>query len=73
MDDQPSAAHHSGVGQMTSTTARIATVHGEASLAIRLALLDAIEAVMHDFGVEHVWIDPDSRTDLLVLARDVPR
>lgn len=65
------ATHDSDLGgaaAMTPTTLRIATVHDECHLALKLALLDAIEQVVRDFGVDHVWIDPASVDDLVVLA-----
>lgn len=55
---------------MTSPTIRIATVHCESSLPLQLAILDAIERVVRDFGVDHVWIDPSTTSDMVVLAHE---
>jgi hypothetical protein len=68
------AAHPSDLGGPAgmTTTLRVATVHNEVSLPIRLALLDAIDGVLRDHGVSRIWIDPDCRPDAVVLAEAPP-
>jgi len=69
------AIHHPGLGgpaEMTDDTVHVCTVHKELSLPIRLALLDAIDRVLHDQGIERVWIDPTCASDLVVLATGLP-
>jgi hypothetical protein len=47
---------------------RILTVHADTSVAVRLALLDAVEGALHGHGASRVWIDTDHLPDFLVLA-----
>jgi hypothetical protein len=47
---------------------RVLTVHPDTSVAVQLALLDAIEAVLLERGASRVWIDAGVRPDLAVLA-----
>lgn len=58
----------SETSDMTTSTEQIVTVHAGADVALRLALLDAIDQTLRDHGVRRVWIDPDSYHDLVVLA-----
>jgi hypothetical protein len=51
-----------------SVIRRVLTVHAGTSMPVQLALLDAVEDVLKDQGACRIWIDPDTRPDLLVLA-----
>jgi hypothetical protein len=51
-----------------SVIRRVLTVHAGTSMPVQLALLDAVEDVLKDQGASRIWIDPDTRPDLLVLA-----
>jgi len=53
---------------MTTNTEHIVTVHSGPDVALRLALLDAIDQTLRDHGVRRIWIDPDSVSGLVVLA-----
>lgn len=61
-----------GPAEMTPPSVRIATVHAECSLSLQLALLDAIDAVLRDFGVDRAWIDTATTSGMVVLAEDLP-
>jgi hypothetical protein len=50
------------------STERIVTVHAGTDLALQLALLDAIDRTLRDHGVHRTWIDPGSRSELVVMA-----
>lgn len=47
---------------------RVLTVHPETSVALQLALLDAIEGVLLARGATRIWIDTEVRPDLAVVA-----
>ena len=49
-------------------THRVLTVHAASSVPVRLALLDAVEAVLQDHGATRIWIDPSISHELVVLA-----
>ena len=71
----PITAHYGSLGgpaEMTPAPVRIATVHDECSLALQLALLDAIDGVLRDFGVERAWIDTAETSGMVVLAEGPP-
>lgn len=51
-----------------TTTEHIVTVHTGPDVALRLALLDAIDRTLRDHGARRIWIDPDSGSGLVVLA-----
>lgn len=56
-----------GPAEMTTTPARVVTVHGEVSLPLQLHLLDAIDSVLRDHGIDHIWVDPACRSELVVM------
>jgi hypothetical protein len=47
---------------------RVLTVHAGIDVAVQLALLDAVEEALHGLGASRIWIDAETRPDLLVLA-----
>lgn len=62
-----------GPAEMTQARVRVATVHDECSLSLQLALLDAIDGVLRDFGVDRAWIDTATTSGMVVLAEGLPR
>jgi hypothetical protein len=53
-----------------TNVSRVLTVHAEARMNLRLALLDALEGVLVKHGATRIWIEPSSSPgrDLVVLA-----